>query len=95
MIPNPVLTQVLIGVAYLLPKQKLVPQKNLADAAFRDKRKRKLAAYNVIAYKDNPRLQTAVQLLRTTQEVERQLEKVLLKEHLTMPTYVDHNLHTY
>jgi hypothetical protein len=31
-------------------------------------------AYNVIAYKDKPRLQTAVEMLRTTQEIERRLE---------------------
>jgi caffeoylshikimate esterase len=33
-------------------------------------------AYNVIAYKDKPRLQTAVEMLRTTQEIERRLEDV-------------------
>jgi len=34
------------------------------------------AAYNVIAYKHKPRLQTAVELLNTTQELEKQLDKV-------------------
>lgn len=33
-------------------------------------------AYNVIAYKDKPRLQTAVEMLRTTEEIERRLEEV-------------------
>ena len=33
-------------------------------------------AYNVIAYKDKPRLGTALELLKTTHEIERQLEKV-------------------
>jgi len=33
-------------------------------------------AYNVIAYKDKPRLQSAVELLRTTQEIERRLKEV-------------------
>lgn len=33
-------------------------------------------AYNVVSYKGNPRLQTAVQLLKTTEEIEQQLEKV-------------------
>lgn len=36
------------------------------------------AAYNVIAYKDKPRLGTALELLRTTKEIEQQLEKVSL-----------------
>jgi acylglycerol lipase len=32
--------------------------------------------YNVISYKDKPRLRTAVELLRTTQEIEQKLEYV-------------------
>ncbi|XP_052198134.1 caffeoylshikimate esterase isoform X3 [Diospyros lotus] len=36
------------------------------------------AAFNVIAYKHKPRLRTAVQLLRTTQAIEHQLEEVSL-----------------
>lgn len=32
--------------------------------------------YNVIAYKGKPRLGTALELLRTTQAIERQLEEV-------------------
>lgn len=32
--------------------------------------------YNVIAYKDKPRLWTAVEMLRTTNEIEKNLEKV-------------------
>ncbi|CAB4273575.1 unnamed protein product [Prunus armeniaca] len=35
-------------------------------------------AYNVIAYKDKPRLWTAVEMLRTTEEIERRLEEVSL-----------------
>lgn len=33
-------------------------------------------AYNVIAYKHKPRLQTAVEMLKTTQEIERRLKEV-------------------
>lgn len=33
-------------------------------------------AYNVIAYKDKPRLRTAVEMLRTTQEIEHRLVEV-------------------
>lgn len=78
MVPPWLVTQVLIGVAKLLPKRKLVPQKDLAELAFRDVKKRNLTAYNVIAYKHKPRLRTALELLNTTQEIEQQLEKVSL-----------------
>uniref|UniRef100_A0A6N2K861 Serine aminopeptidase S33 domain-containing protein n=1 Tax=Salix viminalis TaxID=40686 RepID=A0A6N2K861_SALVM len=78
MTPPWLLTQMLIGVANFLPKHKLVPQKDLAQAAFRDPKHRNLTAYNVIAYKDKPRLKTALEMLRTTQEIERRLEQVSL-----------------
>ncbi|KAL5581812.1 hypothetical protein UlMin_014254 [Ulmus minor] len=78
MTPPPLLKNILIGMAKLLPKMKLVPQKDLAEAAFRDLKKREMTPYNVIAYKDKPRLRTAVELLRTTQEIERRLEEVSL-----------------
>lgn len=78
MVPPWLVTQILIGVAKLLPKWKLVPQKDLAELAFRDVKKREQAAYNVIAYTHKPRLRTALEMLRTTEEIERQLEKVSL-----------------
>ncbi|WJX75120.1 acylglycerol lipase [Trifolium repens] len=78
MVPPMLLKQILIGIANILPKQKLVPQKNLAEAAFRDLKKREMTAYNVIGYKDKPRLWTAVEMLRTTQEIEQKLKEVCL-----------------
>ncbi|CAN1219244.1 Caffeoylshikimate esterase [Linum perenne] len=76
MAPPWVVKQFLIGIASFLPKQKLVPQKDIADAAFRDLKKREMAAYNVIAYSQKPRLRTALEMLRTTQEIEQRLEEV-------------------
>nr|XP_043632159.1 caffeoylshikimate esterase isoform X2 [Erigeron canadensis] len=70
----------LIGVAKVLPKYKLVPQKDLGDMAFRDPKKKPLTTYNVIAYKDRPRLGTALELLNTTHEIESQLENVCILE---------------
>ncbi|XP_050230501.1 caffeoylshikimate esterase isoform X2 [Mercurialis annua] len=78
MVPPMILKQILIGVANFLPTSKLVPQKNLAEAAFRDLKYRKLTSYNVIAYKDKPRLKTALEMLRTTQEIEQRLGEVSL-----------------
>lgn len=42
MVPPWLVKQFLIGIANFLPKQKLVPQKDLAEAAFRDLKKREL-----------------------------------------------------
>nr|GLL26353.1 caffeoylshikimate esterase [Ipomoea trifida] len=78
LVPPWLLTQVLIGMAKFLPKRKLVPQKDLADLAFREAKKRQQAVYNIIAYKHKPRLKTALELLRTTKEIEESLEQVSL-----------------
>lgn len=72
------LQKILICVAKILPSMKWVPQKDLAELAFKEEKKRDLCSYNVIAYKDKPRLGTAVEMLQTTQEIERRLEEVSL-----------------
>lgn len=77
-VPSWPVQQFLIGVAKFLPKGKLVPQKDLADLAFKDVDKRKMCAYNVVSYRDKPRLRTALQMLRTTQEIESRLDEVSL-----------------
>nr|AAK02033.2 Putative lipase-like protein [Oryza sativa] len=71
----PMCKQVLIFMARLLPKEKLVPQKDLAELAFKEKKKQEQCSYNVIAYKDKPRLRTALEMLRTTKEIESRLEE--------------------
>ena len=46
MVPPWLLTQILIGVAKFLPKQKLVPQKDLAEMAFRDLNNREKVCFS-------------------------------------------------
>ncbi|WOK92450.1 caffeoylshikimate esterase isoform X1 [Canna indica] len=70
--------QFLLGIAKLLPEKKLVPQKDLGEMAFRDEKKLKQTKYNVISYKGKPRLRTAVEMLRTTEEIEKRLHEVSL-----------------
>ncbi|MED6204667.1 hypothetical protein PIB30_011084 [Stylosanthes scabra] len=65
MIPHWLVKQILIGVAKVLPKTKLVPQKEEAP-------------YNVLLYKDKPRVGTALELLKATQELEQRLKEVCL-----------------
>lgn len=76
MYPPFILTQILITLAKVFPKSKLVPQKDLAELAFREKKE--LTKYNVIAYKDRPRLKTAVELLHATDDIACRLEEVSL-----------------
>lgn len=74
--PPEAVVKVLTLMSSILPKAKLFPQKDLAEVAFRDLKKRKMAVYNVICYDDQTRLQTASELLRATNDIESQVEKV-------------------
>ncbi|KAI4324649.1 hypothetical protein MLD38_030118 [Melastoma candidum] len=78
MLPPKMVKLILIGLAKVFPRQKLVPQRDMTDMGCRDSKKKKLAPYNVVAYTDNPRLGTALELLRMTQQMEGELEQVSL-----------------
>lgn len=73
--PEP-LAKVLTCLSKFLPEAKLVPQKDLAELAFRELDKRKMASYNVICYNKPVRLKTATELLNTTKYIESQADKV-------------------
>nr|WGU11335.1 caffeoyl shikimate esterase 2 [Crinum x powellii] len=73
--PEPVLSMLTL-MSYVIPEAKLFPQKDLGDLAFRDPMKRKMAEFNVISYSDQMRLKTAVELIKATQDIESQLDKV-------------------
>ncbi|KAI9117221.1 hypothetical protein K1719_011387 [Acacia pycnantha] len=59
-------------------KDFVTQKEEVKENIFRDKNKRKLAPYNVLLYKDKPRLGTALELLKATQEIEQRLEEVSL-----------------
>ncbi|AES97596.1 putative 2-acylglycerol O-acyltransferase [Medicago truncatula] len=75
-LPPDAVMKVLTLLSKVMPKAKLFPNKDLAELAFREPSKRKLAPYNVICYEDNPRLKTGMELLRVTKEIESKVEKV-------------------
>lgn len=72
------LVQFLKALVNIVPEAKLVPPKNLADISFKDVKKRMQTAYNVAAYKDPPRLKTALELLRATDCISSRLDQVSL-----------------
>ncbi|EYU29987.1 hypothetical protein ABFS82_05G033900 [Erythranthe guttata] len=76
MTPPVPLQKILIFLSKLVPQAKLVPQKDLADLAFREFNKKQMAPYNVISYSDQTRLRTAVELLNATKYIESQVDKV-------------------
>ncbi|XP_077243920.1 alpha/beta-Hydrolases superfamily protein isoform X2 [Tasmannia lanceolata] len=74
--PPKAVLKLLTLMSKVVPEAKLFPQKDLAELALRDPKKRKIADYNVISYSEQMRLKTAVELLKTTCEIESQVEKV-------------------
>ncbi|GAA0147658.1 phospholipase [Lithospermum erythrorhizon] len=70
------LQKLLIFLSRLMPKAKLVPQKDLAELAFREFKKRNMTPFNVISYSDPTRLKTAVELLNATKYLESNVDKV-------------------
>ncbi|KAK2458765.1 caffeoylshikimate esterase [Trifolium repens] len=76
MLPSTTILKVLTFLSKMMPKAKLFPYKDLTALIIREPGKRKWAGYNVISYNDQTRLRTGMELLRATQDIESQLEKV-------------------
>ncbi|CAI7899941.1 unnamed protein product [Closterium sp. NIES-53] len=73
--PAPVIF-VLRCLSYIFPTWKLVPVSANPDVCFQVPEKRERAENHPFAYQDKPRLATALQLLRTTQDIGAHMEEV-------------------
>ncbi|OAY65164.1 Caffeoylshikimate esterase [Ananas comosus] len=76
--PHPVVVNLLTRVEEIIPKWKIVPTKDVIDSAFKDPIKREEIRSNKLIYQDKPRLKTALELLRTSMDLEDSLSKVKL-----------------
>ncbi|KAM7274770.1 hypothetical protein ACFE04_016636 [Oxalis oulophora] len=82
--PHPVVVNLLTKVEEIIPKWKIVPTKDVIDYAFKDPIKREEIRNNKLIYKGKPRLKTALEMLRTSMNLEVTLNEV------TMPFLVLH-----
>ncbi|TVU19009.1 hypothetical protein EJB05_35132 [Eragrostis curvula] len=82
--PHPVVVSLLTQVEEIIPKWKIVPTKDVIDSAFKDPVKREKIRKNKLMYQDKPRLKTALEMLRTSMDVEDSLSEV------TMPFFILH-----
>lgn len=82
--PHPLVIAVLTMMEEIIPKWKVVPLKDLYDNGFKDPIKRQQIRANTLLYKDKPRLKTALELLRTSIQIEDSLSQV------TLPFFVLH-----
>ncbi|PNT70442.1 hypothetical protein BRADI_2g11950v3 [Brachypodium distachyon] len=76
--PHPLVIAALTQVEDVIPKWKIVPTKDVIDAAFKDPAKREQIRKNKLIYQDKPRLKTALEMLRTSMYVEDSLSQVKL-----------------
>ncbi|CAN7062731.1 unnamed protein product [Brassica oleracea var. botrytis] len=82
--PHPVVINLLTRVEEIIPKWKIVPTKDVIDAAFKDPVKREEIRNNKLIYQDKPRLKTALEMLRTSMNLEDTLHEI------TLPFFVLH-----
>ncbi|KAF5187853.1 Alpha/beta-Hydrolases superfamily protein [Thalictrum thalictroides] len=82
--PHPMVVNLLTRVEDVIPKWKIVPTKDVIDAAFKDPTKREEVRTNKLIYQDKPRLKTALEMLRTSMSLEDSLHEV------TLPFFVLH-----
>ncbi|XP_015688394.2 caffeoylshikimate esterase-like [Oryza brachyantha] len=76
--PHPLVITLLTQVEDVIPRWKIVPTKDVIDAAFKDPVKREKIRKNKLIYQDKPRLKTALEMLRTSMYVEDSLSQVKL-----------------
>ncbi|PWA84027.1 alpha/beta-Hydrolases superfamily protein [Artemisia annua] len=82
--PHPMVVSILTRAEYVIPRWKIVPTKDVIDAAFKDPLKREEIRGNKLIYQEKPRLKTALELLRTSMSLEDTLTEV------TLPFFVLH-----
>ncbi|XP_076885205.1 caffeoylshikimate esterase-like [Bidens hawaiensis] len=82
--PHPLVISMLTQVEDVIPRWKIVPTKDVIDAAFKDPVKREEIRSNTLIYQEKPRLKTALEMLRTSMGLEDSLTEV------TLPFFVLH-----
>lgn len=82
--PHPVVVNILTKMEEIIPKWKIVPTKDVIDSAFKDPVKREEVRNNKLIYQDKPRLKTALEMLRTSMNLEHSLHEI------TLPFFVLH-----
>ncbi|PWA77476.1 alpha/beta-Hydrolases superfamily protein [Artemisia annua] len=82
--PHPVVVSMLTQIEDVIPRWKIVPTKDVIDAAFKDPVKREEIRANKLIYQQKPRLKTALEMLRTSMGLEDSLNEV------TLPFFVLH-----
>jgi alpha-beta hydrolase superfamily lysophospholipase len=76
--PPPLVTTILTKLSGLIPTWKIVPSANIIDNAFKDPIKREEIRANPLIYQSLPRVKTALEMLKASEELEQHLAEVAL-----------------
>lgn len=76
--PPPAVIAVLKVLAKVFPTWKLVPTKDIVEVGFKDPEKRQRVRNNPVGYFGKPRLNTALEIVLTTDEIAQNLHEVRL-----------------
>ena len=74
--PPMIVTTILTKLAGFIPTWKIVPSGNIIDNAFKDPIKREEIRANPLIYQSLPRVKTALEMLKASEELERHLDEV-------------------
>ncbi|KAI3705162.1 hypothetical protein L1987_75395 [Smallanthus sonchifolius] len=74
--PSPIMVNVLTQLRRLIPTWKIVPGDDIVELAFRDPQIRQEIRDNPLCYKGRVRLQTAMELLNTSTDLEKKLKDI-------------------
>ncbi|KAL2621134.1 hypothetical protein R1flu_001339 [Riccia fluitans] len=76
--PPPVVTAILKRMCRVIPTWRIVPTRDVIDNAFKETVKREQIRSNPFAYQGQPRLLTALEMLKASEKVEANLSKIFL-----------------
>ncbi|XP_073393405.1 caffeoylshikimate esterase isoform X2 [Physcomitrium patens] len=76
--PPAIFTSILLKLAEYIPSWKIVPSANIIDNAFKDPIKRQEIRANPLIYQQLPRVKTAVECLKASEDLAKHLDEVTL-----------------
>lgn len=76
--PPSIVTSILTKLAGYIPTWKIVPAANIIDNAFKDPIKREEIRANPLIYQGRPRVKTALEMVRASEDLENRLDEVVL-----------------
>ncbi|KAJ8636937.1 hypothetical protein MRB53_011204 [Persea americana] len=76
--PHPIVIYALKNLAKVIPTWKIVPSEDFLVLAIKSPQLREEVRNNPLCYKGRPRLKTALELLRVSMDIEKNLDKVSL-----------------